>query len=235
MRMDFLPFPRGASAKGDTDGNVLGSASFFSTKGQPLLNVLAGETDSAQVLISTAFLDRALKRCLKTLFKVSGTNGDQRQLLIGSHGSILGSFGAKIVVSRGFGLLEKGPADTLEAIKELRNAFAHNDFAIRLDSDDEKVRKNMVIVQEWLATVEYCAYAVDKQNNRIPVWFVELLNIGEVKAAESVTARHQFLGAVLMLYVGLTNIQWAIDPATYNGAVVVSTSPQSPAQPQSNP
>jgi hypothetical protein len=138
-------------------------------------------------------------------------------------------------VSRGFGLLEKGPADALDAIKDIRNCFAHNDFAIRLDSDEKKVKDSMEVVQNWLASVEYRACVVDRQNNRIPGWFVELLNVGEVKDAVTVTAKHWFLGAVLMLYIGITNIQWAIAPATYDGAVIVSAGPTSPDQKQSNP
>lgn len=223
MRMNFLPFPRGATAKGDKGGDIVGSDTFFSTKEKPLLNALVGETEPAQILISAAFLDKALERCLNTLFKASGTNCDQRKELIGSYRNILGTFGAKIPVCRGFGLLEKGPADTLEAIKDIRNAFAHFDFAVTLESDEEKIKNNMETIQGWLADVEYKAYEVDNLGNRIPMWVMELIRVGEIKDLSAIGPGQWFLGAVLMLYIGIANIQWAIDPASYDGAVIVGS------------
>lgn len=226
MRMDFLPFPRGTTAKGDKDGNVIGSLLFFNGKGKPLLDALCNESERAQVLIGAAFIDNGLKRCLKAIFLASGLNHDERKELLATQRSLFGAFGAKIIACRAFGILEKGPSDAAEAIKNIRNAFAHEDFAISLADDNKKVSDGMVTLKAWLAEVEYNVYRDDGCGKRTPLWIEELSLAGEL-VNNQITERHVFLGAVIMLYLGLANIQWAIDPKTYDGAVVVATSPKS--------
>ncbi len=217
MQMEFLPFPRGRSAKGTPDGGVVGSPSFFNEKGKPMIAALAGESEHAQAMIAGTFLDKALTRCLKAQFKAAGQSNDQRRTLIGSFGSILGPFGAKIIACRAFGLIEKGPSDALAAVKSIRNKFAHSDFTIGFASAD--VAGEIDVLEKWLQTVEYGTYYDDGVGGRIPLWVVGL---GHAKSLQNpIGERDLFLGASIMLYLGIINIQWAIDPDGYEGAVVV--------------
>ncbi len=226
MKMEFLPFPRGQTARGTKDGGVECSPDFFNANGKALLDALAGESERGQVLICTTFLDKAITRCLKAQFMITGTNREQRANLIGSYRSILGTFGAKIAACRAFGLLEKEPSDALKAIQDIRNAFAHSDFRNTLASPE--VADKIASLKKWLSVVEnQSCYEFDGLGT-IPLWIGELLLARELVTGV-VDSRHLFLGAVTMLYLGLANILWAIRPEEYTGAIVSVSNLKPPA------
>ncbi len=153
MEMYFLPFPRGTTAQGTPDGKMVVAAEFLNKKGQPLLDVLKPESELAQVLIGTEFLNNAVIRCLKA--KKPGCKG---ALSIGKN------------LSRGvkFGLFDGEPLKALKAIRDIRNAIAHADFAIKLV--DKEVMAQMEILQQWLEAEQPKWQMQTTDGTMIPGW-----------------------------------------------------------------
>jgi hypothetical protein len=218
MQMTFMPFPRGQIARGTPAGTMVPSPENLNTKGVPLLEALhitPGHIDHAQVIIAGEFLSKALRRCLRAHNR---TCPPQQK--------VPEKFSCRIRECHGRGLTEKEPHDAMVAVKDIRNRFAHKDFQITLDSDE--VKQQMEILRAWFSQVEdQIQYEVG--GRRSAGWQGELIVSGELAEQEVLTNRHVFLGAVIMLYLGLTNLTWQIDPGEYKGeAVTVSGAPGFP-------
>ncbi len=198
MRMDFLPFPRGTSARGTLDGRMVIAPQFLNKKGQPILGVLRGQTELAQVLMGTEFLNKGICRCLKA------HNPDCK---------FSWSIGRNLKRCNEAGFLENQDCAALKAVQDIRNAIAHSDFTIVL-SDDE-VSGNFRILKDWLESVEHCCTVALSDGRQIPCWQKDLMDMNEWRNDDD--QRNVFLGVVLMLFTGLANVQWALNPVSYTG------------------
>jgi hypothetical protein len=222
MDKAFLPFPRGQTASGINATNAAPSCSFVNDKGEPLIDALLGESERGQVLIATAFLDKAMRGCLAAKFTEEQTTPRLQNTLLGSEknggaNAALGTFGVRIQALRAFGFISEETYMALEQVRKVRNAFAHKDFKITFVSSE--VQPYMRKMRDWLTSVEQLARYVDPQTGTsIPAWRRDLELGGQV-VKEPVSESHIFLGATIMLYTLLANVRWAIRKEEFDGAI----------------
>lgn len=222
MEKAFLPFPRGQTASGINAKNAAPSCSFVNEKGEPLIDALLGESERGQVLIATAFLDKAMRGCLAAKFTAETTTPKLQNTLLGSEknggaNAPLGTFGVRIQALRAFGFIGEETYTALEQVRKVRNAFAHKDFKITFTSSE--VQPHMHKLREWLSSVEQMARYVDPPTGTIiPAWR-RVLELGGEVVNEPVTEKHVLLGATIMLYTLLANVRWAIRKEEYDGAI----------------
>ncbi len=135
---------------------------YESKEGGFLLNALAHENERGQVLIATAFLDKAIKECLHVKFKKEGA-GDLYKSLVLNCAAPLSSFWSKIHFCRAFGLISKEDHKALDAVREIRNEFAHANFCVKFS--------NTLLVEQLKVLEEYTVNSgewmewTDKQGN----------------------------------------------------------------------
>ncbi|MGA2797963.1 MAG: hypothetical protein ABSE63_10310 [Thermoguttaceae bacterium] len=230
MDESFLPFPRGQTASGINAGNPSPSSSFFNKDNEGLIDALRGESERAQVLIAAEFLNKALRGCFCAKFKLEGIDDELINDVLGGEESggdknALGAFGHRISVSRALGFIDNESFLALRGVKDIRNAFAHKDFKIALTSDNEKVRRGMNKLREWLGKEENKSVYSDPQTGKTtPTWRVYLANEGYI-INDPVSERHIFLGATIMLYILLINAKWEIRKEEFSEAIILSTRP----------
>jgi hypothetical protein len=109
---------------------------FLNEKGQFITESLAGESERGQVLISSTFLDNFLKHRLRIRFEKNGLNAKTIKELLREKGGLFSSFWSRIVACRAFGLIGENSYSALEAIREIRNHFAHAGFKTTLSSPE---------------------------------------------------------------------------------------------------
>jgi hypothetical protein len=148
--------------------------------------------------MGTEFLNKGICRCLKA------HNPDCK---------FLWSIGTNLKRCKEAGFLEKQDWAALEAVRDIRNTIAHSDFTIVLS--DSEVSGKMRILREWLGSVEhYCTVALS-DGQQIPCWQKNLMDMNEWRTDDD--QRNVFLGVIVMLFTGLANVQWAINPTSYTG------------------
>jgi hypothetical protein len=93
---------------------------------------LSNESERGRVLVGAAILDAALHDCLSNYFVQQGIESDLRAKLLSSDRGLLGTFWARIVICRVFGVINEKLYLALEAIRKLRNHCAHSDSPVDL-------------------------------------------------------------------------------------------------------
>lgn len=101
-----------------------------------LIDELHRESDRAVALIAAAYLDLALKSVLEA--SLAGGDPVVDRLLNGANAP-LGTFSARIAMAYGLGHVGPNYFQTLDAVREIRNVFAH--FRRNLTFEDPEVRK----------------------------------------------------------------------------------------------
>jgi len=96
---------------------------------------LCKESDRAVALISAAYLDDALEQVLAAHF-VGGKSVIQS--LFDSPNAPLGTFSSRVLMAHAMGLVDVRTFGSLEAIRKIRNKFAH--LSSQFDFDDPTVK-----------------------------------------------------------------------------------------------
>ncbi len=95
-----------------------------------LFQRLASESETAQILIFSSFLeDKVLSLIKLRLFHLDSVKAEDA--IFGSNGP-LGTFGSRIALSYQLGWLSPRQKKKLDAFRKIRNEFAHNAFQIRM-------------------------------------------------------------------------------------------------------
>lgn len=92
------------------------------------------KSDRAAALVGAAFLDVRLEELLASFF-IDNKEIFQQVLDPENPQSIIGSFGARITISYGLGLISKEECDDLRIIKNIRNRFAHGLHGLSFSDD----------------------------------------------------------------------------------------------------
>ncbi len=124
----------------------------LSREGKSLLQSLANEHERVQVLIAVTFLENGLEQCLRTAFAQYKTDHDLLDKLFNVHRGLLSSLASKGWVARACGVIDQETYLALEAIRNLRNAFAHENFKISLSHptvEEEIARLREYISPKW--------------------------------------------------------------------------------------
>jgi len=109
-----------------------------------LLNFLKEElynssSDRSRVIVAASYLDEQL-RLLIDSFLTPAQNKDERNNLYDGYG-VLSSFSSKITISYRLGLISKSEYQTLNAIRKIRNEFAHTLHNMSLDEYKEQLER----------------------------------------------------------------------------------------------
>jgi hypothetical protein len=121
----------------------------LSRESQSLFQSLVDEPERVQVLIATTFLDNGLEQCLRMTFAHNKTNSDLLSKLFSQHNGLLSSLGPKVWVARACGVIDQETYLTLEAIRNIRNACAHENFKISLSH--RTVKKEITCLREYIS------------------------------------------------------------------------------------
>lgn len=105
-----------------------------------VIKELESESDRAVALIGAAHLDTALESLLKASFAGGDTVENK---LFNSPNAPLGTFSSRIAMAYGLGHIGPKCFKTLEAIREIRNAFAHHRRIMKFEDP---------AVREWIKT-----------------------------------------------------------------------------------
>jgi hypothetical protein len=103
-----------------------------------LISNLEKESDRAVAVLGAAYLDTALQSLLEASF--AGGKAVREKLFDGVSAP-LGSFSARITMAYALGHIGPNYFATLNAVREIRNAFAH--FRRGLTFDDQEVQERM--------------------------------------------------------------------------------------------
>ena len=109
---------------------------FYTSKRQSIIEALCSESERAQILVLAAMLDDALGECLRVRFDREGLQESLKNKLLEGDYALLGSFWARIVACRAFGIIDQLIYTVLDAIRSLRNRSAYSDFAVTLTSPE---------------------------------------------------------------------------------------------------
>ena len=144
------------------------SAGYFKT--------VHAETDRGRALVTAAFLDETLKRLLMARISVGGNKKKKFvQPLFDIFGP-LSSFSAKIRICYAIGLISETVADDLDAIRRIRNEFAHS--LIERSFEDSPIK-------EWISELKV---KINSQDDRIR----PAKSNGIEKAVSSKKSTHRF-------------------------------------------
>lgn len=100
------------------------------------LAALRDQSELGEVLIVAAFMDNQLRLILESFL----VDGRVKKELMEGLTAPLGSFSARTNVAFAMGLITKQEYDTINAVRSVRNAFAHN---ITTSLMDEKVKAKL--------------------------------------------------------------------------------------------
>ncbi len=118
--------------------------------GDFFFDALKGETERGQVLIAATFLENGLEDILRIVFLLNGvpkgTIGDR--LLGEGQRPLLSNFATKTLAAWAFGIIDDRDFRALEAVRGIRNACAHSNFAITLAHED--VRQDMAALDQYV-------------------------------------------------------------------------------------
>ena len=100
-----------------------------------MLSAIGDESERGKVLVSAVFLDNQLRVIIESfLLKNRGT----KKLLEGPTAP-LGTFSSRIIMAYALGLIDAREKSTIDAIRKIRNEFAHD---ISVSLYDEKMKKH---------------------------------------------------------------------------------------------
>ncbi|MEN6559047.1 MAG: HEPN domain-containing protein [Thermoguttaceae bacterium] len=103
----------------------------ISEDGKSLLENFAGESERTRVIIASSFLENGLEACLRLKFK-NEMNGEDSNIVNKLFDSTLRDFGRKNLIARVLGIINHPTYEAIDSIREIRNAFAHENFKIKL-------------------------------------------------------------------------------------------------------
>ncbi len=117
------------------------------------LSAIVNDNARVSVLICVEWLDDALELLLRVKFLTTELPNVESERLFSSFSSPLNTFGAKVIFSRAFGLLDQETFEVLEAIRSVRNYCAHHKGTVSLedeiaDTDKEAAVRRIVIFAE---------------------------------------------------------------------------------------
>ena len=194
---------------------------YVGSGGDTLVEAIAKETERGQALIACTFIENLLEECLRAKFCRESISPEfQNDKLLSDRG-LFGSLWAKATACRVFGLIKVSEYEALEAVRKIRNAFAHSDLAIRMDN--QEICGHVEVLKKYL---EDCETRIrDEQGNNIALWRLALSEAGI--AVGPIPSKHQiFLGAIISLYVFLMAERYVIEtyvieekPLIFTGAL----------------
>ena len=88
---------------------------------QKLVETYHGESDRAAAILAGSFVEHYLAEYLKTCYLIEDPDIDDLFHVFGP----LATFAQRISIAYAVGAIDKGTADELRALKEIRNHFAH--------------------------------------------------------------------------------------------------------------
>ena len=203
----------------------------FNAQGDTLIQTLAGEGERGQVLVAAAFLENLLTDCLLAKFKQHKTPSKAIDALLGISGkwAPVGDFAAKLNLCRALGVITDESRDALDDVRQIRNRFAHSDFKIRMEdiplpsklqnaSDETSgCAKALGRLKSYLKNQEVLAKCVHPEGtpatnpDGTPIVAWQWI-LGSNKTTTDMTSNHhQFLGAVVFLFIRLLVNRHAID------------------------
>ena len=131
-------------------------------RGKLLVDALLSEENERDVvLVAAAFLDKMLRQIIeaqitKEGFKKNCPKSDDNhglyQKLLGGPASLFSSSWAKATACRVFGIIKQPEYKALNALREIRNKFAHSGFKIGLA--DKEVAKYIQVLREYLSVLD---------------------------------------------------------------------------------
>jgi hypothetical protein len=121
-----------------------------------ILSAIANDNARVSVLICVEWLDDALELLLRVKFLTTQLPNVESERLFSSFSSPLYTFGAKVIFSRAFGLLDQETFEVLEAIRSVRNYCAHHKGTVTLenklaDTEKEAAVRKIVLFAERIA------------------------------------------------------------------------------------
>ncbi len=144
---------------------------------------LIDESDRGAVIVGAAILESDLENLLRPIFNSNRVPKKHLVRMFDVNGP-LSSFSAKVLICRGFGLISEEIFSDLEAIRKLRNQFAHTaDEVDFLSTDIQRIVFGLRCTQDALKRLATKRYS-PKQEESIPDW--EMRSRGFVKHAKSV-------------------------------------------------
>jgi hypothetical protein len=185
-------------------------------RGETFTQALIEEGERGQVLVAATFLDNVLTEYLRVKFEQEGTSAKLSENLLPTDPerySPISAFATKIKVCRAFGLIVDDSFGALEAIRALRNSFAHADFKIRMDAipppmpkpikELQKPAMALDTLRKYLAKQEQVVKCHDREGNPVNMWWWMWESHG-IKPDNPPSNHQVFLGASLCLYVMLS-------------------------------
>jgi len=112
---------------------------------------LAGESESACVIVGVAYLDDLLGQVLEQ-YLLENLSVHYELLDSENLNAPLSSFGARITVSYAMGLLSQSDVEALRKLKKIRNRFAHS---LKMSFQDDEVRSHCERLRELLKEPHY--------------------------------------------------------------------------------
>ena len=98
-----------------------------------LTNEFAGESDRAVVILAAAYLDQILQDLLTTVLLIESET--QRKTLFEGPAAPFATFSSRIAVSYALRLISKDERTDLDAVRSVRNKFAHRFSDVSFESE----------------------------------------------------------------------------------------------------
>jgi hypothetical protein len=127
------------------------------------------QSDRATAVMLASMVETSLQRLLGIVVR-SDLNSEDRNRVFGYEGA-LGTFGSKIVMAYGLGLIGPVSRRDLDLIREIRNAFAHSRMSIGFSQPAVKAVCDQLKVP-------------DLPGAHIPHSYLELVSASELQAAK---------------------------------------------------
>lgn len=116
----------------DTDSEI------FNENWQLMHKELSGESERACAIVGVAYLDDYLGQVLQQ-YLLEHANAYNELLGSENLNAPLSSFGARIIISYGMGLISEADMEALRRLKKIRNRFAHS---LKMSFEDDEVKSH---------------------------------------------------------------------------------------------
>jgi DNA-binding MltR family transcriptional regulator len=164
-----------------------------------ILDSFDKESDRAAALVAGSLLDTALERLVRQSLKTK--DKEIVNLLFQQRGP-MGDFHSKILIARGFGVIDAKVAFELNVVRSVRNVFAH--ATANLSFDTPEIRA--AIERSELTKVLFDAVLESLKEE-----------FGEREVLRSKTSKAQFFALVRLLFSILDNMQKELGGAALSG------------------
>lgn len=167
---------------------------------------LTGESQTAQVLIFCSYLEDRVRELIKVRLKHLGSIV-QEDAIFGSNGP-LSTFGNRLLLSYQLGWLSPKHYKSLNALRKIRNHFAHRAFAVSISDPD---------IAAQLVNIDFDVFAI---LNTIRTEFAARGEVDPIPPEEEISADAQLLCKLALLATSIF-VDYLILPA----AVAYQVSP----------